>query len=118
MGRTQDLGGATDDATRTQNLTCSAFSLLASAATAHAECAWVVWQHDRYDYAKLERFGVYDSLAQCEEVARGEPELMQRSPGATVIVHKGALWRLTVLPDVFAYECWPDTVDPRGPKTR
>jgi len=78
----------------------------------------VLWQHDRCDYAKLERFGVYDSLAQCEEVARGEPELMQRSPGATVIVHKGALWRLTVLPDVFAYECWPDTVDPRGPKTR
>ncbi len=76
----------------------------------------MLWQHDRYDYAKLERFGVYDSLAQCEEVARGEPELMQRSPGATVIVHKGALWRLTVLPDVFAYECWPDTVDPRGPK--
>ncbi len=78
----------------------------------------MLWQHDRYDYAKLERFGVYDRLAQCEEVARGEPELMQRAPGATVIVHKGALWRLTVLPDVFAYECWPDTVDPRGPKTR
>jgi hypothetical protein len=46
----------------------------------------VLWQHDRYDYAKLERFGVYDSLAQCEEVARREPELMQRSPGATVIL--------------------------------
>jgi hypothetical protein len=53
---------------------------------AHAECAWVLWQHDGYDYAKLERFGVYDSLAQREEVARREPELMQRSPGATVIL--------------------------------
>src|SRR5437660_9419295 len=65
---------------------------------------------------KARTLRVYDSLAQCEEVARREPELMQRSPGATVIVYKGALWRLTVLPDVFAYECWPDTVDPRGPK--
>ena len=63
---------------------------------------------------KLERFGSMTALRS----ARKSPELMQRSPGATVIVHKGALWRLTVLPDVFAYECWPDTVDPRGPKTR
>ena|SRR5438309_4733992 len=88
----------------------------AAAATVRAECAWVLWQHDRYDYAKLERYGAYDSLAQCEEVARGELELVQRLPGATAIVHKGTLWRLTVLPDVYAYECWPDTVDPRGPK--
>ena len=93
-----------------------AFYVLTSTATAHAECAWVLWQHDRYDFAKLERYGAYDSLAQCEGVARGELERMQRSSGATAIVHKGALWRLTVLPDVFAYECWPDTVDPRGPK--
>jgi hypothetical protein len=42
----------------------------------------VLWTHDRYDFAKLERFEVY--------------ELMQRSPGATAIVHKGALGRLTV----------------------
>ena len=94
------------------------FFLLTSAATAHAECAWVLWEHDRYDYAKLERYGAYESLAQCEEVARGELELVQRSPGATAIVHKDALWRLTVLPDLFAYECWPDTVDPRGVKAK
>jgi hypothetical protein len=24
---------------------------------------WVLWPHDRYDYTKLERFEVYDSLA-------------------------------------------------------
>jgi hypothetical protein len=40
-----------------------AFSLLVSAATAHPQCAWVLWPHDRYDYAKLERFEAYDSLA-------------------------------------------------------
>ena len=93
-----------------------ALTLLTSTTTAYADCAWVLWHHDRFDYAKLERYAAYDSLAQCEEVARVELELVQRSPGATAIVHKGALWRLTVLPDVFAYECWPDTVDPRGPK--
>jgi len=40
-----------------------AFSLLVSTATAHPECAWMLWPHDRYDYTKLECFEVYDSLA-------------------------------------------------------
>jgi hypothetical protein len=50
-----------------------------------------LWPHDRYDYTKLERFEVYDSLAYSEDVAQGELELMHCSPGATAIVHKGAL---------------------------
>ena len=37
---------------------------------------------------------------------------MQHSPGPTAVSHKGAVGRLTVLSDVFAYACWPDH---RGP---
>jgi len=51
----------------------------------------VVWQHDRSDYAKLERFGVYDSLAQCEEVARTHATLARcdrhRPQGCSVATH-------------------------------
>ena len=29
---------------------------------------WVLWRHDRDDYAKIERFGVYDPLAATDGV--------------------------------------------------
>jgi hypothetical protein len=48
-----------------------AFSLLGSAATAHPEWAWVLWPHDRYDYAKLERFEVYDSAGRRRDLPVG-----------------------------------------------
>jgi len=68
------------------------FSLLASAATVHAECAWVLWgrQVDR----TWEPHITLTSQKECEKVLEeSRPHLR----GTSLI-------------------CLPDTVDPRGPR--
>ena len=96
-----------------------ALSLLTSAATAYAECAWVLWDqttlgwHGRPVWTEWR----YSSQEQCEE-ARGQ----------TVEIARRARWQVdsdwlvyydydTRVAQRTRLTCLPDTVDPRGPTT-
>jgi hypothetical protein len=76
-----------------------AFSLLTSAATAHAECAWVLWK--TATTASGDRVSIphdsYNSLQEC----RAAMQAAGMKPTAAL-----------------SAVCLPDTVDPRGPKGR
>ena len=70
-----------------------AFSVLALAATAYAECAWVVWMGSDL----IRAFPTYEAcLRELPHETPGDPKSPVINPW---------LWR-----------CLPDTVDPRGPK--
>jgi hypothetical protein len=80
----------------------AALYLLASAATAYAECAWVMWGpplQDKWPGAisagPFTIFGAYESRDRCEQEFAKFSRPMQMS-----------------------LVCLPDTVDPRGPKER
>jgi hypothetical protein len=81
-----------------------AFSLLTSAATAYAECAWVLWtqvkQTDRTAHlSRAEHYSILDSF-----VSRNECDRQQT--------------RMSNNPELrhSRFVCLPDTIDPRGPK--
>jgi hypothetical protein len=108
-----------------------AFSLLTSAATASAECAWVVWQEtsgmsDRSDY--FSEWGVSlasSSEQECRRAAAEQlraRETMLRQPGPNKktpdVKVEGPYVTHTFTGGLLSYRyvCLPDTVDPRGPK--
>jgi hypothetical protein len=77
-----------------------ALSLLTSAATAYAECSWVVWtKDDRHDWAPL---GAEVAHEKCEYAAK----MLTDERGKSDAGRKLGL----------QFTCLPDTVDPRGPK--
>ena len=76
-----------------------ALCLLTSAATAHSECAWVLWSASGGASLPV---SAWDAKSRCEE-AKNE---RLRALSSTV-----------ERKDV-TFVCLPDTVDPRGPKTR
>src|SRR2546426_10550642 len=90
------------------------FSLLTSAATAHAECAWVLWGRITTRNPDTDLWNIleaYESRNACErdrpateqQLTKGAVELTRRE-------HPDAKIAASVL-------CLPDTVvDPRGPK--
>ncbi len=100
-----------------------AFSLLTSAATAYAECAWVLWSE--LTIAALPESGewyvltAYPTMQDCE-AALAKEYLRLKGEGwqayyvqvRTVFAAKGKGERITTT----HYRCLPDTVDPRGPK--
>src|SRR4030095_7253797 len=87
-----------------------AFYLLTSAATAHAECAWVVWTHTLSDDPAVSASGRW--LAQTAFHTRAEC-VQDVDQKRAVYFGKRKL-------DKYTYEmgsfCLPDTVNPRGPK--
>jgi hypothetical protein len=85
-----------------------ALALLTSAATAHAECAWILWAggvktSGETGYAPLEG---YPTRAECVKGRStstvDEVEQLKRDVAGTGMK--------------LAFTCLPDTVDPRGPK--
>jgi hypothetical protein len=98
--------------------------LLAFATSASADCAWIAWQwlvgmgeeHGR-DLPN-NRIAAYSTQAAClaDVRARARSIPMAKERGAKITDH-------TVGADVrkpngttTSFECWPDTIDPRGPK--
>ena len=85
-------------------------SLLASAATASAECAWVLWESQQFyakDGAHLRGAWVLDRAFGTEERCRA-----QLRPVATIDASPSDAAAKVMIRPV----CLPDTVDPRGPK--
>ncbi len=76
-----------------------AFSLLTSAATASAECAWVLWSAS--GDASLPVSG-WDAKSRCEEAKNERLRALS-----------GTVERKDV-----SFVCLPDTVDPRGAKAK
>ena len=105
----------------------SALFVLASTATAYAECAWVLWEISSptakvpdWIYDKIDAEATNEACKQRAEVAIQRRTLQARLHGWTVT--RGDANRVTFTkagdPDSFFadFQCWPDTVDPRGPK--
>lgn len=89
----------------------AAFSLLISAATADAECAWVLWQErpalsKRFDFDDYKP-GVFRVQRECEAVAenKNQAEAMPRDEQSRRLPQGRWL-------------CLPDTVDSRGPREK
>jgi len=106
-----------------------AFSLLTSAATAYAECAWVLWEEwSSVPTALQPVFSVVTGTsteASCRDKLRkeiGQFEALRLRPGEERRVDGDSI--LTRIPDARGeiahgmrkFICLPDTVDPRGPK--
>ena len=86
-------------------------SLLTSVATAHAECAWVLWSHFILrDGDHLWADHAFASKRECRAAAKA---VLQEAGARGNTVAGG---RVTTTTGDLLPICLPDTVDPRGPK--
>ncbi len=98
-----------------------AFSLLTSAATAYAECAWVLWEDmTQSKKTSTEPVRAYTAKQDCDRALADVLAEFKSSSVQTVTKdekHQEAF--VTTLGKTtigYRYVCLPDTVDPRGPK--
>jgi hypothetical protein len=104
-----------------------ALFLLTSAATAHAECAWVLWASASILTAPEKPRetwpdGAFPTRAECDagRDRKFAGVLTSNTPGITVTRLGELITIMTNEPPrtltTYSYTCLPDTVDPRGPK--
>jgi len=108
----------------------SLLSLLLSAATAHAECAWVFWLEagDARTHESSSRpvsgWGTRDACEQAltQKLASDSEKDTGMEMTVDRLAGRPRLWvRRKGHPEplaVYTYVCLPDTVDPRGPKAK
>jgi len=85
-----------------------ALSLFASAATAHAECAWVLWERGlNGKYEVIVAFDQADGPLGPHATCALEAQKYSAEAKSRSSVFHGSL-----------FTCLPDTVDPGGPKAR
>ena len=85
-----------------------ALCLLTSSATAHAECAWVLWEERPLKSGEWRlattTASTFETKRSCDDTAAAtNTSEARRAPASEP-------------PSLF--RCLPDTVDPRGPKAR
>src|SRR5262245_673997 len=110
-----------------------AVCLLFSITTAHAECAWVFWQEvtgpPRYESSTW-TVSAWNTKDACEQAlakkVSSDSESSRKDKNSEVMVdHMAGKPRVSSrtkgradLITTYTYVCLPDTVDPRGPKTK
>lgn len=102
-----------------------ALSLLIPAATAYAECAWVLWVRTQVpgQATTTSVLGAYEARAECKNAEREEiAGVRAKFPSAKMKVDRETVWvwneKGVAAVITHDYYCLPDTVDPRGPKTK
>ena len=102
-----------------------ALSLLASVATAYAECAWVLWEQTNTGLAPVEWkiLRVSADMASCEAIKARTVEAAAASPptgyarerrGDSTVMETPRVGLLIGAPSTtLQYFCFPDTVDPK-----
>jgi hypothetical protein len=92
--------------------------LLASAATADAECAWVLWNYSSGDTSPWQAMGAWADQPKCEAEREATYARLRMGPApppgiSTALYSQDG--KNTYMGST-RYVCLPDTVDPRGPK--
>jgi hypothetical protein len=97
-----------------------AFFPLTSAATAHAECAWVLWEKGTYasEHARqVNKTGDAPYIVWAVLRDRQKADVLTDITEGIVVEGRTITrtWK-TGGYSSWEYECLPDTIDPRGPK--
>jgi hypothetical protein len=99
-----------------------AFSLLAWAATAYAECAWVLWTTlgDLSNQPGRSVLSAFPKSEDCHAALSSLVEGMKEKHGTGGWISDPSGWGSYDDPrrGRVVLTCLPDTVDPRGPKTK
>jgi hypothetical protein len=96
--------------------------LLALATAVHAEDAWMLWEENAFDGPPWRRLELFGTEPECQTGAFREARLTYDKLLRRGTIHSGHLKlegsRVRIPVDfgdwIVSYECFPDTVDPRG----